>query len=151
MNPLAIRALAAAICSAVAFGAGWYANGWRLGQQIAKLERDQAEAAEAASEAARLKERAWNNQLEVARNEATKRETAIRADASAARQSADGLRDDLAELRRQLPGLAADACRQRADTLAELFGACTERYSGLAEKADRHVNDAQTLTEAWPK
>lgn len=151
MNPLALRVLVTAIGGVIAFCIGWSLNGWRLGQQIAKIERDQVAAAEAATEAARLKERVWNKQLEDARNEATKREAAIRADAVAARQSADGLRGDLAELRRQLPELAVDACRQRADALADVLSQCTARYSGLAETADRLASDRQTLMEAWPK
>lgn len=138
------------IVAAAAFIFGWLTNGWRLNARIAEMERDQAVAAEAASEVARLKERAWSKQLEEARNAATKRETTLRADATAARGAAAGLRDDLAELRRQLPSLAAEACRQRADALADVFGQCTARYSELAEKADRHANDARGLSEAWP-
>lgn len=146
-----LRIVALLAGAAFAFGAGWSVNGWRLGQQIAKIERDQAAVADAASETARLKERAWNKQLEDARNEATKRETAIRADAAAARQSADGLRGDLAELRRQLPELAADACRQRADTLADVLSQCAADYRGMAETADRLASDRKTLMDAWPK
>lgn len=101
--------------------------------------------------AARAKEQTYTKQLEEARNEATKREAKLRTDAAVARRSADGLRGDLEELRRQLPDLAADACRQRADTLAELFGSCTEDYRGLAETADRLNSDRQTLMDAWPK
>ncbi|KIF80767.1 DUF2514 family protein [Noviherbaspirillum autotrophicum] len=151
MNSLALRILAQLVGAGFAFGVGWYVNGWRLGQQIAKIERDQVEAAATASETARLKERAWNKQLEDARNEATKREATIRADAAAAHNAADGLRGDIADLRRQLPELAADACRQRADTLADVLSQCTARYSGMAETADRLVNDRQTLIDAWPK
>lgn len=151
MNTITLRILAVLAGAAIAFCAGWSVNGWRIGQHIAKIERDQVAAAEAASETARLKERAWNNQLENARNAATKRETVLRADAAAAHQSADGLRSDLAEIRRQLPKLAADACRQRADAIADVLGQCTARYSDLAETADRLFSDRQTLIDAWPK
>lgn len=96
-------------------------------------------------------EHAWNKQLEEARNAAIERETNLRRAAGAARESADGLRDELAELRRRLPDLAAEACRVRADALAELFGACAARYRSVAESADRHAGDAQTLSDAWPQ
>lgn len=132
-------------------GSAWSINGWRLEKQIAQIERDQAIAAESASETARLKERALNKKVEDARNEATKRETKLRADAGRARSESDGLRGDLAELRRQLPELTADACRVRADTLAELFGSCSEEYRSVAEKAQRHASDVQTLMDGWPK
>lgn len=147
MNPLWIRAL----ILLVAFGTGWTVNGWRLGEEITAMERDQAQELAAAIETARLKERAMTKQTEEARNAATKRETALRRDAAGAHQSADRLRDDLAEFRRSLPGLADDAIRQRADILAELFGACTAEYRGMAEASDRITSDRQTLMEAWPK
>lgn len=155
MNSLSMRplVLVVALASAAAFGgwAAWSVNGWRLGEQITALERDQALTAEAASETARFKERAWSKQLEEARNAATKREATLRADAAAARGAVDGLRGDLAELRRTLPDLAADACRQRADALADVFGQCAARYSELAEKADRLVSDRQSLMDGWPQ
>ena len=133
------------------FGAGWTANGWRLGEQAAEKDREHAAAVAAAAETARLKERAMTKKVEDARNEATKRETTVRRDAATARDSADGLRNELTELRRNLSSLAAEACHQRADTLAELFDQCQSDYRGLAEKADRHVNDVQTLNQGWPE
>jgi chromosome segregation ATPase len=102
-------------------------------------------------ESARLAERAHAKQLEDARNEAAKRETTIRRDANNARTAAGGLRNDLDELKRQLPSLAAEACHQRADTLANLLGRCESQYRGVAERADRHANDVQTLSDGWPK
>jgi septal ring factor EnvC (AmiA/AmiB activator) len=147
MNPLWIRA---AILLAV-FGAGWAVNGWRLGEKVASMQRDQAEATAAENETYRIKERANSKRLEDSRNEAAKRETTIRRDADGARNAADSLRDELAELRRNLPSLAADACRVRADTLAQLFDQCAGNYRGLAEKADRHASDVQTLMDGWPK
>lgn len=147
MNPLAVRIVALLAAGAV----GWMLNGWRLGQQIAKIERGQAAAAEIASETARLKERAWNKQLEDSRNESTKREATIRAGAAAARNAADGLRNDLAELQRQLPELAADACRQRADTLTVILNECQGNYREMAGKAERHASDVQTLMDGWPR
>jgi hypothetical protein len=142
-------AIVAAALSLFALGHHYGAQGVQADWNKDKLA--QAEADAAANETYRLKERAMSKQVEEARNAATIRETALRRDADGARLAADGLRDDLADLRRQLPQLAADACRQRADTLAELFQQCEGNYRGLAEKADRHVSDVQTLRDGWPR
>lgn len=137
--------------AAALFGAGWKANGWRLEGEVAEIRLAQADARAAAEETARLIERANTKRLEDARNEATKREAAVRRDADGARSAADGLRDELADLRRQLPDLSADSGRQRAAALADVLQQCADEYRGLAEKADRHASDVQTLTDAWPK
>lgn len=151
MNPLAIRGLILLAGAAAAFGAGWVVNGWRLGEQIAQIERDQVAAVAAAHEAARLKERAMAKQAEEARNAATQREIALRRAADGARGALDGLLHDIADLRRAMPGMADEAIRQRADTLGELFAECTARYTGVAEKALRHANDVRMMIEAWPE
>jgi uncharacterized protein YgfB (UPF0149 family) len=145
------RILALLAGVAVAFSAGWLVNGWRLGEQIAHIETEQAQAELSAALAAGIKEAEWTKNLEDARNAATKREQTLRRAAAGARDVSDGLRADLAELRRQLPDLAAEAVRQRADTLAELFNQCQEDYRSVAEKADRHASDVQTLEQGWPR
>lgn len=160
MNPLSLippqyKLLAIGIACAAAltgaFVAGCQVTAWRKDAAIANLKRDHAEAIVIANETARLKERAMSKQVEEARNAATKRETKLRNDATTARKSADGLRDELADIRRQLPDLAADAARQRADTLAQLFRACAAAFGDVAEDADRIASERQTLIEAWPK
>lgn len=155
MNSLSINPLfllgGMAVSVAIGAGSGWTANGWRLGEKVAEMERDQVEAVAAANETARLRERAWSKQSEEARNAATKRETNLRRDAAGARQSADGMRHELTDLRRRLPELAVDACRIRADTLADILGQCTGKYQYLAETTDRLGSDRQSLMDAWPK
>lgn len=155
MNPLSLNPVALItgllLSLLLGFGAGWKVQAWRHGEQMAKIERDQAAAAETASESARLKERSWNQQLTEARNEATKRETKIRADGDTARRSADGLRNEITTIRRQLPELASDAARQRADAIGGLLADCAEVYRGVAESADRLAKDRQTLMQSWPK
>jgi hypothetical protein len=143
--------IAAAVVLAGAFSAGWVANGWRLGEQIAKIRREQAESVAAANEAARLKERALNKQLEEARNDAEKRETALRADADSARKSVVSLRDQLAANKRAMSDASAAAVRQYADAVANVFLDCTDKYRELAEEADRISSERQTLIDAWPK
>ena len=128
----------------------WGVQGWRYGATIAKMGKANADSVLAFQQAARKQETDWNAKLQGAQNEAAKRETVIRADATRARASADGLRNEISEIRRQLPDLAAEASRVRADTFAGILGECVGEYQALAEKADRHVSDKQTLIDAWP-
>ena len=133
------------------FGAGWGVNGWRMGQTIANMERAAAQAQVVAQAEKAEVEKRYAEKLKGAYDDAKKREATIRADAAAVRRTADRLRDDLADIRRNLPEATIAACRVRADTVADLLGRCAGRYTDLAERADRHVNDVKTLTEAWPK
>ena len=86
-----------------------------------------------------------------AQNESNKREIELRANADSARSESDGLRNDLAAIRGKLATASRDAAVERATTIAVILQQCSERYEGLAEKADRHVNDIRTLIDAWPK
>lgn len=151
MSHLTLRIAAVLAGAALAFGAGWKVNGWRMGEQIAEMQREQIAAVSSQNEVYRLKERAMNKKVEDARNEAIQREARIRSAAAGARNAADSLRDELADLRRRIPSLTGEALRERADTLAELFGACTAEYREMAEAADRHASDAKTLSDAWPE
>jgi len=142
----------ALVVGAAAGGAGiWFIQEWRIESKIDRITSQVAQDALKAQEAARAKEEEFTKQQKEAQDAATKRETALRADADGARRSVDGLRGQLAELRKQLPGLADDSVRERADTLADILGQCSEEYRGLAEKADRHVSDKQKLMDSWPK
>ena len=69
-----------------------------------------------------------------------------RADAAA-----DGLRDTLADVRGRLPKLAAETCRAYADAGLRLLGECQGRYRAMAERAEGHFNDWQTLDQGWPQ
>lgn len=147
MNPFVIRAVGIAMV----FAAGWMVNGWRLGQQIAGMDRDQAVASEMASEMARLKERYWGKQVEEARNAAQERDTRLRADAERARTESERLRGDLAAIRKQLPSLTDAAVRRYAGVAGELLGECTEKYISLAAEADSIWSERMMLLDAWPK
>lgn len=136
---------------AVAFVAGWGVNDWRLNGVIKQMQLEASTAALESEKKARAIESEYAKKLQEAQNAAAKRETTLRADAAGARNAVVGLRDQLAEIRRNLPEATIAACRVRADALADVFGQCAARYSGLAETTDRHVNDKQTLIEAWPK
>lgn len=84
-------------------------------------------------------------------NDAKKREQMARAAAAGARTERDGLRDELAAAQRDLPSATPDACIERAAALSAVFEQCAGRLEELAGQADRHVNDAVTFQQAWPK
>ena len=130
---------------------GWTAQGWKLGEEIAELQAHYAAESAKAQADTRAKEIAFNQKLQDAQNEATKRETKLRADAATARRTADGLRGTLYEFRASLPNASTSALIARADTAAELLGACVSEYRGVAEASDRHAGDALMLQQAWPK
>ena len=143
---------AAALGGAVLAGVlSWQVQAWRLGGQIEGIKAQQAAESAKAQADARAQELAFNQRLQDAQNEATKRETKLRADAATARRTADGLRGTLYEFRASLPNASTSALIARADTAAELLGACADEYRSVAEAADRHAADALMLRDAWPK
>jgi hypothetical protein len=87
-----IKAIAAAAIFATAFASGWVIQGWRGDARIAEIRQEQAQAQAAFTAQARAKEHQLTNQLNEARNAATKRETILRADADRARNATGGLR-----------------------------------------------------------
>lgn len=63
MNPLLAKVLGALLACALAFGAGWTANGWRLGADMARAEAQTANATLDAERRAREKEQEHAQQL----------------------------------------------------------------------------------------
>ena len=142
---------AAGIAGAILAGVlAWQVQAWRYDTQIAGIKTQHATQSAKAQADTRAAELAFNQKLQDAQNEATKRETKLRADAAAARRTADGLRGTLYEFRASLPNAAPATVIARADTAAELLGACVSEYRGVAESADRHAADAVMLLDAWP-
>ena len=143
---------ATALVAAALAGAGaWRVQAWRYDAQISSIQAQHARESAKAEAATRAQEASFNQRLQDAQNAATKRETKLRADAAAARRTADGLRGTLYEFRASLPNAAPATVIARADTAAELLGACVDEYRSVAESADRHAADAVMLFEAWPK
>lgn len=129
----------------------WNVQGWRMGEQIASIQAQHAEATAKAQSDARATEKALSYKLQEAQNNATKRENKLRNDAAAARRTADGLRDTIYSIRADLPSYSQFAAAKTADTAAELLGVCADEYRSVAEQADRHAADAVMLLESWPK
>lgn len=155
MIPAPYRALAVGVAAllamAVAGGAGWAANGWRLdAAHRADIAARDAQLA-AAKDLARLREQDWTAQRNQALENANSRDQTIRALAAGSAGASLSLRDTLAAIGRGVPDASVEALRHSTTTLAAVLQNCQSEYRDLAEKADRHASDALTLEQAWPK
>jgi len=153
--PAPYRWLAIAI-AALAISAAIFAAGHSSGADSVQADWDaekitQYQAAQAAERNARAREQSMINQLNEAQHAAAARETKLRADYAAAQSAANSLRDTIGTIRRDLPNATAAASRDTADTALAVFGDCADQYRALAEQADGHASDTQTLTQAWPR
>lgn len=135
-----MRLAIVALCAGLLLG--WLANGWRLGEQIAEIRADHADAIAAEQERARQIESGWHaGMLEIQRN-AQQKLDAVAADAAAAGSAAERLRERVAELSRRPAacpasgegGEAADAARL---VLADVLGRIDAAAGELAAHADR--------------
>lgn len=145
------RMIAAGAALVLAFGAGWLAQGWRMGAEHAALEMRYATRLAQAQENA-LKEYA---RLEKVKDDAI-REAEIEAEknaaaAAAATRAADRLRGDVASLRASIAAAPRATIDQYADTAGELLGACAAEYQWMAEQADQHLVNERLLIGAWPR
>lgn len=147
MSPTLIIAAVSALVS----GLAGFALAWQLqGHQITKQKLEHTNERIAIQRTARATIERTTSAVIQAQNAATARIAVLRRDADAARAAADGLRNDL-DAAVRFAATSADACNLAAATTAELLGVCGDSYRELAAKADGHVSDIKTLTEAWPK
>ena len=64
--------------------------------------------------------------------------------------ASSGLRDTIANLRKQLSGDSCETVRAYADAGLRLLGVCQERYRFVAERAKSHYADEVMFDKAWP-
>lgn len=143
MNP---QLIVAAVLVAFGFGTGWTVQGWRYGAK----EREHVEQALAAERLAATTDVRRQEDVIAAQNAAETRARGLRVDAAGARDALVGL-SDAADAALRSAAATHAACLERANTLDQLLQASAGEYRNLAEKADRHASDVQTLTAAWPK
>lgn len=143
----------AALVVAAALGAAgaWHWQALRYEKRLEAISRESEAQSRAAETAARKAEQALTLQYEKALNDATARESVLRASAGDARRELDGLRGQLEAIGASLPNLAPGPLAVRAATLAKLFAECGRDLQELAATADRLENDRRTLIEAWPR
>jgi hypothetical protein len=132
--------------AAVALGAGlllgWLVNGWRLGEQIAEIRADHAQALAASERRARQIESGWHAALTEVQKDARSKTEELAAHLSAAGTAAERLRERVAELSRRPAtcpaaadgGKAADPARL---VLADVLGRIDAAAGELAAHADR--------------
>ncbi|MBE5528801.1 hypothetical protein A9J41_13740 [Laribacter hongkongensis] len=132
------------------FIGGWWSgstheqSSWQAEKLAMSVERDRQ------IDAARQAESRLRAQVMEAQEDAQKREEKLVADAAAAGRAADGLRDEIASLRRGLSAATAEANRRTADAALDVFQQCADEYRAVAKAADKHASDAMTLDQAWP-
>jgi hypothetical protein len=132
----------AAIALGVGLLLGWLTNGWRLGEEIAQMERDHADAVAAQQERARQIESGWHaGMLEIQRN-AREKLDAVAADVAAAGSAAERLRERVAELSRRPAACPAaadggEAAGAAGDLLADVSRRLDQATDELAEFAER--------------
>lgn len=135
---------------AAVFTGGWWAGsvheqaGWQAEKLAMAAERDKQ------INAARKAEAVIREQVMRAQEDAAEREKRMVADAAAAGRAADGLRSQIASLRRGLSAATAEANRRTADAALDVFQQCADEYRAVAQAADQHASDAVTLDQAWP-
>jgi len=143
--------LAAALAAATAGTAAWGVQGWRLGERIEALRAEQATARATAEADARARELHFQTTLTRARDESIKREAALRRDLAASGRALDVLQHTANVLRAEVSAYSQPAAADAAATAAELLAACGASYRDVAEKADRHAQDAVMLRDGWPR
>ncbi len=140
LTPLSIRLAAYALACALLFASGWIAQGWRLNEQIAQIEAEQAQALTAAIQQARAEEQRRQIALEGIRKDANEQITVAVSDAAAARVAAVGLQqqvDRLATRRCPASTAGSPAADPAGLLLADLLGRIDKRAGELSAYADR--------------
>jgi len=138
--PTQFRLAAYALACALLFGAGWIAQGYRLGEQIAQIEKDQAQALASAIQQARAEEQRRQIALEGIRKDAQDQIAIAVADAAAADTAAIGLQqqvDRLAARRCPASTSGSPAADPAGDMLALMFRRIDEASGELAKYGDR--------------
>ena len=138
------------LAAALAFGAGWTTNGWRLNAELSHVKQTQAEQAAKELENVRATENGFRRNAETAAREAQKRGVALSAAAADSRAESERLRVQLAEARARIPGATRASLDQYTATLGIVFDQCEQAYQDLARAADGHASDARTLIDSWP-
>ena len=117
-------------------------QGWRYGEQIAEIRAAQAQAVTDAVTKAREEEQRRINTLEVIADDTRNKLDAAQADAVAARTTAAGLRQQLADYRQRArcnptPAGGGTPAEDPLFLLSDLLSRADERAGELAEFADR--------------
>ena len=149
MLPRAKPCLIAALVLGIFF-AGWTANGWRLGQDIAQIQLAHTQELAARDAGTFAVAQAIDTNYQRLLNASIQEQARLAGAAAVATRNAGRLRDQLSEADKRIATASAAAVRDYAATANQLLGQCSQRYTELAAKADGHALDARTCWAAWP-
>ena len=144
------QTIAAAVGAALIFGAGWAANGWRLGQDIAQIQLAHTQELAARDTATFAVAQAIDTNYQGALNASIQEQARLAGAAAVATRNAGRLREQLSEADRRIATASAAAVRDYATTANKLLGQCSQRYTEVAAKPDGHALDARVCRAAWP-
>jgi hypothetical protein len=134
---------------AVGLLTGWTANGWRLNGKIDEMVLEHTQAVQVATQKAMDETTRMQGEKDAALRKAVEIVRRNVIDATAARDERDRLRDDLAASRSTYADSTLPSLVEHTRALSVVFEQCVKEYSELAEKADGHATDAQSLFTAW--
>ena len=144
-KPYLIAALALGI-----FLAGWAANGWRLGQDIAQIQLTHTQELSARDAGTFAVAQAIDTNYQGALNASIQEQARLAGAAAVATRNAGRLREQLQQADVRIATASAAAVRDYAATANKLLRQCSDRYTELAARADGHALDARTCRAAWP-
>ena len=144
------QTIAATVGAAFIFGAGWAANGWRLGQDIAQSQLGHTQELAARDAGTFLVAQAINTNYQGVLNASIQEQTRLAGAAAVATRNVGRLREQLSEADKRIATASSAAVREYAATANKLLGQCSQRYTELAAKADGHALDARVCRAAWP-
>jgi len=140
-----------AVSLAIGFGGGWTTNGWRLGAEMSQLQAQQAINLSNGLKTALDQ----TTKFQKAKDEAVKKyETRTKAAVAGAKRADDEsvrLRMQLADADKRLATAPVDALRKYANTANTVFAECGDALKEMAGNAQRNLDSAVTLQDAWPK
>jgi hypothetical protein len=134
---------------AVGLLTGWTANGWRLNGKIDEMVLEHTQAVQVATQAALDETTRMQREKDNAVAKAQEQARSNAAAATAARSERDRLRDDLVASRSTFSEATDASLVKYANSLSVVFEQCTREYLTVAEKADGHATDSQSLFTAW--
>jgi hypothetical protein len=122
-----------------------------MGEQIADIKTEYATQQARAVEKAHAETIRLQSVSDNAEKLAQARQSALSRSIAAVRSERDGLRDELAASRLQLPDASCTSVRDHATTLSTVFGQCSDRLESMAREAAGHASDSLKLQQSWPK
>jgi hypothetical protein len=138
--------ISAAVAGALGFGSAWQIQSWKADANENNRLTEQANSQRELYVLGQKRSAVVNN----AQNARVSREVSLRHHAVELRDVAGGLRIATRDVVRTATE-SPESCPVATAAIAAVFDQCVTEYSALAEIADRHVSDLQTINEAWPK